>query len=380
MQKHRVILCTDGIFPQQIGGMQRHSRLLAETLAQRGNTELTVIHPHSEKVFNANLGITEIQIEGIDTEKLYLKECYAYSQRVARELEKLHANSIIYSQGLSVWANIKKYSHRLVINPHGLEPYQVLSFKEQLIAAPFRLIFNYLFKRSRIVVSLGGKLTHLLKDRINHRKGELVVLANGVLLKNAILPSQQAQNKFNFLFVSRFAHNKGIGTLFEALEHLQTKGLQENFTFHLVGKGPLFDHYQKQNPYSNVIIHGFLSDDELEIAYKASDLFVLPTWFEGMPTVVLEAMSFAKPVAVSDVGASAELVGSDNGYLLAPRDSIALANAIASFMELSLTERIKMGEVSFAKVRDNFTWDKVAEKHERLFAKLAEELGNSSLN
>ena len=67
----KVVFCTDGIFPHQIGGMQRHSRLLLESLAAF-DVELTVIHPHEGvQVFNDELRIKEFAIRGIDKKKNY---------------------------------------------------------------------------------------------------------------------------------------------------------------------------------------------------------------------------------------------------------------------------------------------------------------------
>ncbi|MGE0930786.1 glycosyltransferase family 4 protein [Peijinzhouia sedimentorum] len=370
-RKLQVILCTDGIFPHSVGGMQRHSRLLAESLAQRNNVELFVIHPHNETVFNGFDAITEIQIKPIDPEKFYLKQCYEYSRRVAHEIDKIDNQAIIYSQGLSVWFNIRKFSHRLILNPHGLESFQVEGFKENIMGFVFREVFKYLFNRSRHVVSLGGKLSHILKKNIK-KSESVVVLPNGVIPKEKVLP--KANSKIQVLFVSRFAYNKGIGTLFEAVELLNRRSILVDFEFHLVGKGPLFDHYSTGNPWPNVICHGFLSDEELNQAYADCDIFLLPTWFEGMPTVVLEAMSFSKPIIVSDVGATAELVDSNNGYLLEARDAQLVADALIDFKNLSDESKKQLGENSYNRVIENFTWDKVAERHEELFEELGREI------
>jgi len=370
-RKRQVILCTDGIFPHSVGGMQRHSRLLAESLAQRNNVDLIVIHPHDGKVFTDFDNIREIQIPPINTEKTYLKECYDYSKRVEKEILAIDSRAIIYSQGLSVWSNIKKFSHRLIINPHGLESFQVEGFKENITGFVFREVFKYLFNRSRYVVSLGGKLSHILKRNVE-REENVVVLPNGVMPKEKA--SFNRGDKIKVLFVSRFAYNKGIGTLFQAVELLNQKSLLSNFEFHLVGKGPLFEQYSKENKWSNVICHGFLSDEELNQAYADCHVFLLPTWFEGMPTVVLEAMSFGKPIIVSDVGATAELVDDSNGYLLDARKPELVANALADFSKLSDVEKERLGENSYNRVMEHFTWDKVAERHEDLFEELGREI------
>lgn len=199
-----------------------------------------------------------------------------------------------------------------------------------------------------------------------------------VVLPNGVMPKEKASNKLNskiqVLFVSRFAYNKGIGTLFQAVELLDQKSVLANFEFHLVGKGPLFEQYSTGNPWPNVIYHGFLSDEELNQAYADCDIFLLPTWFEGMPTVVLEAMSFAKPIIVSDVGATAELVDSSNGYLIEALNFQLVADELVAFKNLSDERKMQMGENSYNRVMEHFTWNKVAERHEVVFEELGREI------
>jgi glycosyltransferase involved in cell wall biosynthesis len=375
--KPLVILCTDGVFPFAVGGMQRHSRLLAEHLARRGNVQLLVLHPHKESVFDPSLGIREHSIAPIDESKNYLLQCYAYSKRVADFLETCPSDAIIYAQGLTLWANIRKFTPRLIHNPHGLESFQVLERKEKMIGFPFRKIFRYIFKRSRYVVSLGGKLTTIISRQLGNKDANIAVLPNGVEPKTRELSTSRS-GPVRVLFVSRFAHNKGIGTLFEAVQLLSDSKEGDNFEFHLIGKGPLYEHYLEKNTFPHVHIHGFVSDEELHLHYKDCDIFLLPTWFEGMPTVVLEAMSHGKPVIVSDVGASAELVGPENGYLLPPRDVKALVAALLDFKGKTEEARLAMGEKGYQKMAANFAWDQVAARHEDLFFKVYNELTSIS--
>jgi len=96
-----VALCTDGVFPQVMGGMQRHSRLLAEHLARSGRVKLTVLHPHAAPIFDPALGIRELHVPPIDTGRLYLRELWHYSGRMAMKLDAL-APDVILSQGFCV--------------------------------------------------------------------------------------------------------------------------------------------------------------------------------------------------------------------------------------------------------------------------------------
>ncbi|MCO5237728.1 MAG: glycosyltransferase family 4 protein [Chitinophagaceae bacterium] len=337
--------------------------MLIEELAKDPELDITVIHPHPGGVFN-NPVIKEIGVEGIQQKNNYLLECYRYSARVAAALKTLSFD-VVYSQGLCVWAEINLFREKLIINPHGLEPYQAIGVKNKLIAIPFKIIFNYLFNKATAVVSLGGKLTYILSSRIQ-QKSKIYVLPNGVHPVTEVF-TKKVHKKIVVLFFARFAHNKGINILFDALEELDKRGELKHFDFVLGGKGPLFEHYKKQNRFENVQISGFIPDEAVPVFYRQGDVFILPTLFEGMPTVVLEAMTNRLPVIVSDVGATAELVNGENGFLIRKNSAMDLADALAKFKNLDSNTKEIMGLASQRMIMNKFTWQKVAEKHKQLF-------------
>src|SRR5688500_13271966 len=145
-----------------MGGMQRHSRLLAEELAKIPGIKLSVIHPHEEQIFDPSLGIVGSFVAPIDTRSNYLRELWRYSGRVSEALDRLRPDAII-SQGFSVWENIDRHSDRLIVHPHGLEMFQAMGFKEKLVSIPFKRGLTYIMRRSKITISLGGRLTSILK-------------------------------------------------------------------------------------------------------------------------------------------------------------------------------------------------------------------------
>lgn len=366
----KVIFCTDGIFPYQVGGMQRHSRFLIEHLSKMDHLQLIVLHPHSEKIFASNNAITEELISPIDTSKNYLRECYHYSKRVYDVIQK-YPGSIVYAQGLTVWFNIKKINMPVIVNPHGLEPYQSIAFKDKLLSIPFQYIFNSIFNKADYVVSLGGKLTDILKIKVSN-KNKIVVIPNAVALP---LANQERKwnEKLKLLFVARFAHNKGIHILVEAIKQLNNEGYADKFEFNLGGKGPLFEYFSKKFNYQNVSYLGFISDEQLIELYKTNDLFVFPTLFEGMPTVVLEAMSYGMPAVVSDVGATAELIDDkEKGYLIQKNSVEALKKSILHFYHLTSKEKQQLSDAAYNHVKNNFTWEIVAQKHVELFQRINE--------
>jgi glycosyltransferase involved in cell wall biosynthesis len=124
-------------------------------------------------------------------------------------------------------------------------------------------------------------------------------------------------------------------------------------------------------PLPNVIFHGFADDEMLEQQYLNNDVFVFPTLFEGMPTVVLEAMVHGMPIIVSNTGATIELVDAANGHLIEKNNEHQLMQAIISIVDSDEYTLQKMSVASYEKVKNNFTWEIVAQKHLSIFAQLA---------
>ncbi len=117
---------------------------------------------------------------------------------------------------------------------------------------------------------------------------------------------------------------------------------------------------------------GFVKDEDVETLYEQNDLFVLPTLFEGMPTVVLEAMSKKMPVIVTNVGATSSMVNEENGFLIERNSVSQLVEAIIKFNQLSNDEKQKMANSSYQKVANNFTWQEVARQHLNLFKSITQ--------
>jgi glycosyltransferase involved in cell wall biosynthesis len=371
-----IAICSDGIFPAEVGGMQRHTDLLVRSLAEtHPELAISVLHTHPGKQLFADLpSVNEIPIAPRPDERQYLLECYDLSGRMADALRGL-PDAVIYAQGLTVWKNASDFTPRLINNPHGLESFQAISLKDKLIGFPFRHAFRHIWRRSRHVVSLGGRLTTILQRHVPEPGRRIVVLPNGVRLPAEPCRRRTEQpSTCSLLFVGRFAANKGIKDLLAAMSLLTAEGLGDRFSLHLVGTGPLYDELRGGNRLPNVIFHGGVNDADLHRLYCESDLFVLPTLFEGMPTVVLEAMARELPIIVTDVGATRELVDDRNGCIIPTRSPRDLADALKRFAALPSTTRAALGAASLQKVLERFTWDQVAEAHHAVFIRLAKEL------
>jgi glycosyltransferase involved in cell wall biosynthesis len=364
----RIALCTDGIFPFSLGGMQRHSRKLAEHLCRQQGVELVVLHPHHQRVFDPSLPIQEIHVAPIGEKAFYLRELWRYSSRIHGHLLALDPDVII-SQGFCVWDGIGHWTDRLIVHPHGLEMFQTMTAKEQIITLPFRYFLRRIMRSSSIVISLGGRLTPIIKDQLKGTTVKVEEVPNAVEVID-VAPDYPQHQPIEMLFVGRFAFNKGIDLLIAAARHFERSGVQVKFL--LAGTGPLLEQFQKQGLPGNVQLLGRVEDGELGELYARCHALVLPTRFEGMPTVVLEAMAHARPIIVSDVGATAELVDASNGYLISKGSLEALIKAIQDFCDLSTAQQGSLGRKSLEKVEQHYSWPVVSKRFRELALKIAQ--------
>ena len=259
----RVALCTDGVYPQAMGGMQRHSRLLAEHLARSGKVDLTVLHPHPLGIFDPALNIREVHVQDIDRSKFYLRELWRYSERIAKQLDALEPD-VILSQGFCVWKGIGRFSERLIVHPHGLEMFQMLTRKERLLGWPFRAVLRYIVRHSAVVISLGGKLTGILERVTAGSHCRAVVLPNATDVPLTPLApaagTRDHRRPLQLLFVGRFAFNKGLDVLMAVAQRLVKEGKQDLLRFQLAGDGPLLATYQSAGLPANAQLLGRVND------------------------------------------------------------------------------------------------------------------------
>ncbi len=137
------------------------------------------------------------------------------------------------------------------------------------------------------------------------------------------------------LFVGRLDTAKGIEELLEAFASLA--GHHPNLRLAFVGDGPGGEHLRGKAQHlgltDRIFLNGPCSSQGVADWLAAANVLALPSYNEGYPNVVVEALCCGRPVIATNVGGILELVNDESGILIAPRDSRALANAIQETMD-----------------------------------------------
>ncbi len=363
----RIALLTDGIYPYVIGGMQKHSFYLAKYFAIH-KIEVDLYHTakNSEEAHSLNC-FTEEEKKYINSfvipfpklDKLpghYIRESYAYSSAIYDELKRNKPVDFIYVQGfcgMKLLENKRELNIPVSVNFHGLEMFQkAANFKSKLEQYLFKRPVLRSLRSADIVFSLGGKLTDILID-VRIPKNKIIQIPIGIdeswIKKEEIKP----YSKIKFLFIGRYERRKGIEELTKVLKALEGN---TNFDFEFIGAIPK----DKQLSASNIHYHGSISDvNKIKEIVSKADVLVCPSYSEGMPTVILEAMASGLAIIASDVGAVNEEVDSKNGILIEAGDINGLRKSIEEFIKMPQEKLLEMKQHSIQKIKKGFLWEDV---------------------
>jgi glycosyltransferase involved in cell wall biosynthesis len=351
-----------------VGGMQRHSAAAIRHLAPL--VDLTVFHPHPSGTLDVEVA-EELQIpwNRLRGPGHYLRELWSYSCRIRDALKAREGNlDLVYAQGFAAWAYLAGRRLPIIVNPHGLEMFQLGGLRFRLEALPFRALLRYHLRHADRVVSLGGQLTELLV-RAGANRTRIQVRPNAVdLARVDSLGRTMPREAGSLLFVGRLERNKGMSVLLEAAR--RSIALSR---LYVAGDGPLRPLVQRAG--GTVTYLGKLPDEELFTRFRSVSAFVLPTLGEGMPTVLLEAMACETPVIASDVGAVKSMLESSNGRIVPPGSIEKLTMAIDEILGLPEQARLEMGKAGRNRVRTHFDWPIVAAEMVRDFHDVAQGRG-----
>jgi teichuronic acid biosynthesis glycosyltransferase TuaC len=128
------------------------------------------------------------------------------------------------------------------------------------------------------------------------------------------------------LFIGNLLETKGIRELLEAFSRLRAR--RRSAELIVIGQGPLVGMLRECESGGGVRLLSKLSDKELALWQAAANIFTLPSYSEGCPNVVLEALACGRPVISTRVGGIPELVGEGDGILVPPADARALEDAL----------------------------------------------------
>jgi glycosyltransferase involved in cell wall biosynthesis len=154
--------------------------------------------------------------------------------------------------------------------------------------------------------------------------------------------------------IARLSAQKGVPLLLEAASSLKREG--RTFSLTIIGDGEMREEVErlieKQGLKDCVRLAGLASSDEVVEHLLESRAMVLPSFAEGLPVVIMEALALSRPVIVSAIAGTPELVDHQCGWLVTAGSVVKLVEALRDALDASVSELEAMGEVGRVRVTE----------------------------
>ena len=190
------------------------------------------------------------------------------------------------------------------------------------------------------------------------------------ILNSNILSDFKLTPKRYFLFMARLVKDKNPDILIKAFNQLKNV----DYKLVIAGDNPTMPKYvdylkklARENP--NIIFTGAVYGEDKEQLLQNAYTFCLPSTIEGLSISLLEAMSYKLPIIASNISANKEVLALDKAVWVIPED---IPSTVKAF-QFCISNRLNISsmiEDNYIKVRDNYTWDKVADLYIEYLSKL----------
>ncbi len=223
-----------------------------------------------------------------------------------------------------------------------------------------------------VIKNLMGKADYIIAN--SQYTGELIrkwigrtalILPFGVKIREFAY-QENTMPPYHLLFVGRLIERKGVQYLLHSLPQILS---QTDVLLHIVGEGPerakLITLARHLKVDKKVIFHGKIKDNQLHNLYRRCDLFILPSIYdikgdtEGLGVVILEAMSYGKPVVATQVGGVVDIIkNGETGILVPQKDPGKLAEAVIWFLK-NTEKRKQIARQGYEWVKRKFSYEEV---------------------
>jgi glycosyltransferase involved in cell wall biosynthesis len=228
-----------------------------------------------------------------------------------------------------------------------------------------RLLMSELIRNSALITTVSTGVAYELRRFYKVGNKRIIVIGNGVD-DDLFSPARSKNNGNYILYVGRLSYRKGLFDLLECAKMLRSSDI----VFILVGKGELEKILREKinaaGLHDKIILAGYLNKEKLIKLYQNAKIFIFPSYYEGLPTVILEAMSCGLPVIATNVGGIRDVITNYyNGILISPRRPSQMAENILMLMENEKLRR-RLGENARETIVKNYSWKRIADKVEHL--------------
>lgn len=261
----------------------------------------------------------------------------------------------------------KKNNKKVIIHLHGSEFKDFYYSGDENRKAKIQELFNL----ADVTIVLGESWREFITSI--SPKANVVIVNNAVKIPD--IGEKKLHERVTFLFLGALIKRKGVMDLLQATKQLVNEGVT-SFKVLIAGGGEeeqLLKQYVTENKISDYVeFLGWVGNDDKPGLFEKSDVLVLPSYNEGLPIAILEAMSYGLPIISTNVGSISEaVIDGKNGYLFTPGNIDILQELMKNFVcDKSLWKKFSQKSKSISKLK--FSEDTFFEKIENIYKELDE--------
>ncbi len=281
---------------------------------------------------------------------------YQLGRREIEEFDLIHANVMYYNL---FWVLIQRLFHqkKYVITEHSTEFYGKMSW--------FKRFFNKILgKYAAKILPVSRKLQEAMQKQ--GLKGDFEVIPNVVDTTLFEAKTDSLNQVPIFLHVSMLLDShKNITGQLNAVKILADKGYK--FEFHIGGNGdlkPILEFIEKNQLQHYIKTFGTLTHQEVSEKMKQADAFILFSFKENQPCVIIESFAVGTPVIASDVGGISEFFPSNFGEIIPSNDVDELVNKMEDFIQ---QKKYASAREMHVYVENNFSVRRIAERFDQVY-------------
>jgi len=232
-----------------------------------------------------------------------------------------------YRKYIIFWLSKKIFKKQVIYHLHSSD-FKIFYRKA---SKGIKLKINYLINNSNVIIVLSEEWRDYILNNFNPKK--IKILENIVEKQKHHLGCNKS-DKLILLFLGRIGDRKGIFDLLEVISNLNNSH-KNRLELYIGGDGEIdkLKKVIKNQNLNNVHFVGWVKDTQKTELLNKCDVFVLPSYNEGLPISLLEALSFGKPIISTSIGGIPRILKNNvNGYLIEPGNEKQLENAIISYL------------------------------------------------
>lgn len=339
---------------------------LSENMVIKGHT-VSVIVPEKDqdkkfKAFGLNYYSIPFNRNGLNPYE-DIKLLFQYKKLIKKEKADMlfcyHMKPVIYGGIAGAWQKVK-HRYALIPGAGSIFFYDLSQFKKRVIYKLVLFLYKMALKRyQKVIFQNRDNAEMFISLKLVDAKKVEVVNGSGVNMEK--FTRQPFPRKNQFLFIGRLLKDKGIFEYMEAAKSVKQK--YQDAEFMIIGPldtNPSAVKLEDLHPYidnGDIIYCGSTNDVRPYIA--ACSVFVLPSYHEGVPKTVLEAMAMGRPIITTDIpGCRETVIDGENGFLVPIKNKEALAKKMTWMIE-NRDRLNEMGNKSLEICREKYDVNKV---------------------